>query len=355
MILLGHVIEKLKEIDDESVDCVVTSPPYYGLRKYGNEMPVWDGDEKCEHEWVEYTKKGISGGTKSEKVHIKGQDNFQIVPDSTGNYCRKCGAIRCELGQEPTVDLFIKHLADIFDEVKRVLKPTGTFWLNIGDTYSGSGGRGSQYTKDVPKYKQPKTDVPEKSLMGVPYRIALELIGRGWILRNDIIWHKPNPMPTSVKDRFTNTYEHIFFFVKERKYYFNQQFEDATEIVSSEIRFGGQKYPGSVENVTYSGNKYNYTGKRNMRDIVHYPTANSKLAHFAIFPKHIPMLAIDAGCPPDGVVLDPFMGSGTTAVVANNLGREWIGIELYEKNVKIIEQRLAEEAIVFDDDDVTEW
>jgi len=136
--------EGLKQLDDKSIDCVVTSPPYWSLRDYGDKTcTIWDGKADCEHEWGEEITIKMTGGTKSDKVKIKGKDNFQIFKNNS-NFCTKCGAWIGQLGLEPTFDLYITHLCDIFDEMKRVLKKTGTLWVNIGDTYNGSGGSSSE-------------------------------------------------------------------------------------------------------------------------------------------------------------------------------------------------------------------
>ena len=201
----GDAYKLLKLMPSESVDVCITSPPYYGLRVYGeNAVTVFGGNSNCEHEWGDL------------------------------NFCVKCGAWRGQLGLEPSYKMYVEHLVELFREVKRVLKKTGSLWLNIGDTYAGSHcGRGDKtlyqnlrrkrvaeqmYNKPSP---QAKTDLPPKCLMGIPWRVALAMIDDGWILRNAVIWYKPNAMPSSVKDRLTQTYEYIFHFVKSRKYYYN--------------------------------------------------------------------------------------------------------------------------------------
>src|SRR3990167_4892536 len=163
----------LRQLDDGSVDCVVTSPPYWSLRDYGIEPQLWGGKSDCEHEWQDC---------------------------GNGYTCARCGAWKGCLGLEPTVDIYLEHLLDIFDEVKRVLKPTGTCWVNLGDNYT------------------------DKSLNMVPYRFALGMQQRGWILRNIIVWAKSNCMPSSIKDRCTVDFEPMFFFVKSPRYYFKPQF-----------------------------------------------------------------------------------------------------------------------------------
>ena len=274
MIIIGSALEKLKELQSDCVQCIVTSPPYWGLRDY-------DNDE--------------------------------------------------QLGQEDTPEEFVFNLAEIFEESKRVLKDDGTAWINIGDTYFGAKGgawigdnsitteeTGSEYRikkKAPPKHSYLKT----KDLVGVPWKFAFEMQKRGWYLRQDIIWHKPVPMPESVNDRLQKSHEHIFLFSKKKNYYF-----DAMAIAKKSI-----------------------DGDRLVRlqDVWNIPTSNYQGAHFAVFPQKLPELCIKAGTKEGDVVLDPFMGSGTTAYVAQRLSRKWIGIELNPDYIKIIEERTAQQSL----------
>jgi site-specific DNA-methyltransferase (adenine-specific) len=249
-IIQGDALEKLKELSDESIDCVVTSPPYWKLRNY----------------------------------NIAGQ-----------------------IGLEKTYQEFIKNLCDIFDEVKRVLKLTGSCWVVIGDTYAGSGS--------------------------------------GWLLRNEIIWHKPNVMPSSAKDRFTVDFEKVFFFTKKKDYFFEQQFEHYTKPLN---RWGGPKTKStdaskgddfSVKERDDRLRRPNQAG-RNMRTVWSINTRPFAGAHFATFPESLIEPMIKAGCPQGGIVLDPFMGAGTTAVVAVKHGRNYLGIELNPDYIKIAEERI---------------
>lgn len=308
----GDCLAVLKTFRNESIDCVVTSPPYWALRDYG----------------------------------VAGQ-----------------------LGMEPNFRDYINNLCDIFDEIWRVLKREGTVWVNMGDTYN-SGAPGSRDTTRWPKQsrnnnggKVPRAGtrlLPHKTLLQLPSRFAIEMVNRGWILRNEIIWHKTNCMPQSAKDRFTVDFEKIFFFVKQREYYFDQQKEKGTDRIwkSFNLRVWDVK-KGKIKSAQYKATpaelkkKYlaNPThlgtpGKRNMRSI--WPIANrpSKEAHFAIFPEDLVKTPIKAGCPVGGVILDPFMGSGTTAVVARNLGRQYIGIELNPEYITIAKKRLAQQKII---------
>jgi len=231
----GDTLQVLKTFPDEFVDCVITSPPYWALRDYGT--ATWEGgDPNCNHRIDRFGNRKVTDKTNIDQSK-QGSVSGEYVPD--GQACPKCGAIRKDkqLGLEPTFQEYITKLCDIFDEVKRVLKKTGTCWVNLGDTYAGSGCGTNDYCTPASKSiqghrfdytfqgKQPKIDLTAKSLCLIPFRFALEMQSRGWILRNVIIWHKPNCMPSSVKDRFTVDFEYVFFFVKNKKYWFEPQYE----------------------------------------------------------------------------------------------------------------------------------
>lgn len=295
-IINGDCLTTLKELPDESIDCVVTSPPYWSLKNYNTNPVIWDSKADCKHQWK-------------------------------NNFCTHCNAWLGELGAEPTYDLYINHLCSIFDEINRVLKSTGTCWINLGDVYN------------------PKN----KSLMMIPSKFSIEMIKRGWILRNIIIWQKPNAMPHSVKDRFTVDFEYLFFFVKSQKYHFEQQFEPISE---STIKKAKSKVNDN-KSVFYQGmSKENYekyqqrvlhdpTYKgRNKRTVWNVATVPFKEAHVATYPPKLIEVPIQAGCPENGIVLDPFMGSGTTAVVAKKLNRNYIGIELNPDYIQMAERRI---------------
>jgi DNA modification methylase len=258
----GDVLSVLRTFPDESVDCVVTSPPYWGLRDYGEETVTDFGD------WY-------------------GQ-----------------------LGLEPDFNLYLKHLWDVFEEVRRVLKPTGTLWVNLGDSYGGSG-MGTTKNVNVEEYRRKAKEnyvLPngksvsaklrgtkyQKSLLLIPERFAIGMVERGWILRNKIIWCKTNGLPESVKDRFTKSYEYVYFFTKSRKYYFNQLLEPVRESSVKRLQ-RAHKYvrvfPFDLE-------------RRNMRDVWIFSTAQFsgrkfgvKTEHFAVFPEELPRRCIEAGCP----------------------------------------------------------
>ena len=319
VIIQGDALQELKKLNPESVDCCITSPPYWALRDYGIEGQIWDGDPKCKHKWGEDILAGenYTGSKKwthghSRKTAPKAWDK-QI---KQGNFCSLCGAWRGSLGLEPAFELYIKHLCDIFDEVKRVLKKSGTCWVNMGDTYGGSG-KGAWDKKDIQKEtyvpdKKPKTFDVAKSLTQIPSRFSIEMCARGWILRNKIIWHKPNCMPSSAQDRFTVDFEYIFFFVKNKKYWFERQFDVIAEstIGRGPVDFGGAKgraYKPDKDDPNYRGGNeqwgrtfdYKKSCKqgRNKRCVWKITTKPFKEAHFAVFPEDLVETPIKSGCP----------------------------------------------------------
>ncbi len=279
----------------------------------------------------------------------------------TNGFCSKCGAWKGSLGLEPTFELYIKHLCDIFDEVKRVLRNDGTCWVNLGDTYNGnkSGNTNGIYKDKIDKTKswansdsfnKIEQNLPSKSLCLIPFRFAIEMVNRGWICRNVIIWHKPNCMPSSVKDRFTVDFEYLFFLTKNKKYYFEQQFENLAENTLKRT-----KYSNSLQNKMaskqYSINLESYDkyadkvqkgilNGRNKRAVWTIPTKPFSGSHFAVYPPELIRTCIQAGCPKNGIVLDPFAGSGTTGEEAVRQGKNYILIELNPEYIKLIKKRL---------------
>lgn len=296
-LLVGDAIEQLRTIPDKSVNTCVTSPPYYGLRDYG---------------------------------------------------------VESQIGLEETPEEYIEKLVEVFREVKRVLCDDGILWVNIGDSYSGSGkgpkGKISRDCQDMDKIGKggniPMGTKP-KDLMGIPWMLAFAMRNDGWYLRQDIIWAKNNPMPESVKDRCTRSHEYIFMLTKSKKYWFDHEAmqEDAVSQSGAGAKFGGYKYGDSEDPKyqCYSGNKYKPNGKRNKRDVWNCSVAITKDAHFAVFPKELIEPCILAGCPEDGWVLDPFSGSGTSGIVAVNNDRNFIGIELNPEYIDITERRVEKE------------
>jgi DNA modification methylase len=246
-----------------------------------------------------------------------------------------------------------------------VLKKEGTLWIVIGDSYAGSGrgwsGKNDLYSRKIqPKasfatqFSKPHKlpNYKNKDLICIPWMLAFSLRNAGWYLRQDIIWHKPNPMPESVRDRCTKAHEYLFLFAKSAKYYFdhNAMLEPAKYDGRNKMTYSGSpKYHNDAagrktQTLFKGGNRYpNRIGTlpaRNKRSVWTVPTRGFKGAHFATFPPDLIRPCIEAGCPPNGTVLDPFMGAGTTAIVAKELGRNYIGIELNADYVKLAEERV---------------
>lgn len=413
----GGVLERLRDMNDCSVHCVVTSPPYWGLRDYGLEPTVWGGGEHCEHEWgaVLISKANDSnrgtmdwqtGGDPGNKV--KGERSPQ------GQFCLICSAWCGSLGLEPTPDLYVEHVVEIFREVRRVLRDDGSLWLNLGDTYAAN--RTYQITDN--KHVDVGNNRPmavvngmkPKDLVGIPWSVAFALRADGWYLRSDIIWSKPNPMPESVEGRPTKAHEYLFLLTKSKSYYYDA---DAIREPAEWAHWGEQtepKYGGSDSASGWIGQRGK--GKetlidsgRNKRTVWEIATQPYPEAHFATFPEKLIEPCILAGtsewgvCPKCGApwqrivdsepmeinrssrkdemgefgrtqssgtmtkpasrttqgwkkgcrhmedpvpatVLDPFIGSGTTAVVAQKLGRRCIGIDAKGEYLELAQKRI---------------
>lgn len=290
-IICGDALEVLKTLPSESVDCCVTSPPYYGLRDYGT------GDR--------------------------------------------------QIGLENNAEEYIKKLVNVFGEVKRVLKDDGTLWVNIGDSYAGNCSRTSTGRAGLGDKREgifQRKDAKPKDLIGIPLMLAFALREYGWYLRQDIIWAKPNPMPESVKDRCTKSHEYIFLLSKQPHYYFDYEAIQEEAICKDDRRcgLGHIDYGGKRENVSDPKVQRSFVGiseVRNKRDVWNVALKPTKEAHFATYPEKLVEPCILAGCRPGGVVLDPFFGSGTTGRVADRLGRDYIGIELNPKYIDICKKR----------------
>lgn len=299
----GDSMQVLTVLPAESVNCCVTSPPYYGLRDYGNE----------------------------------------------GQY-----------GLEPTPAAYVETMRALFAEVRRVLAKDGTLWLNIGDSYQSTGGKtgvgpnakvGSTIRQEIGRTR-PVSNLPDKNLLGIPWRVAFALQDDGWILRNAIVWAKPNAMPESVADRLSSKHELIFLFSRSRKYWFDL---DPIRVDPKDSR-NEVKADRKYAQLQGGTNSINETGWRvapaNPGDVWEIPTTPFPGAHFAVFPPEIPRRAILDGCKPGGTVLDPFSGSGTTGLIAGKLGRRYVGIDLSATYLDLsIRTRLAQTALL--DDDVT--
>ena len=342
----GDVLQVLKTFPDESIDCCVTSPPYWGLRDYGTATWI-GGDCNCDHK--QYL--GGHGDDSMKQVSSNGTQMYNYK-----DICKKCGAVRQDkqIGLEKTPEEYVQTMVVIFNEVKRVLKKEGTLWLNLGDSYCGSGSKGDLKDPEHPEGRNGLSvalnnrieGMKPKDLVGIPWMTAFALRSAGWYLRQDIIWHKPNPMPESVTDRCTKSHEYIFLLSKSNKYYFDQILEPYTEPMN---RWGGDELVANNESMwdegtgqsTYRNMRPNPDGK-NKRSVWTVNNRPYKEAHFATFPEELIVPMIKAGCPENGLVLDPFMGAGTTGLVCKKLKRNYVGIELNPKYIEIAEKRIAD-------------
>lgn len=356
-VLVGDVLERLAELPDESVQCVVTSPPYWGLRDYGTS--TWEGGEpECDHIAVPHSPhRPERSRATSETFHGSMSTNHSgITGTPYRDVCAKCGARRIDsqFGLEATPEEHVERMVEVFREVRRVLRGDGTLWLNYGDSYASnpaSGGRGQQEGgehQETPRraYTRPLGLKP-KDLVGMPWRIAFAFQADGWYLRSDIIWHKPNPMPESVTDRPTKSHEHVFLLAKSQKYRYDA---DAVREANQGIErpnFDGTQ--GLLPKGSYSGRDRcgNHPAGRNLRDVWTIATHAHPGAHFATFPPKLVEPCIKAGCPEDGTVLDPFGGAGTVGLVADQLGRNAVLIELNEEYAKMARRRIYEDCPLF--------
>ena len=351
-ILQGNVLEKIKDIDDRSVQCVVTSPRYWGLRDY--QTATWvGGDKACDHR-IDRANRKL---TKKTNINQNKQNSVSGEFISNGNNCSKCGAIRkdSQLGLEDTPEEYVANMVRVFREVKRVLKDDGTLWLNLGDSYARQGGDSSEIGRHWDGRKQNpinghnryanKNGLKPKDLVGIPWRVALALQADGWYLRQDIIWHKPNPMPESVQDRCTKAHEYIFLLSKSAIYYYDN------DAIKEPAKNWGRSNRDSYRNGTDDpllkhrglvNGDFEERG-RNKRSVWSINIKPYREAHFAVFPMKIPELCIKASSKEGDIVLDPFFGSGTTGYVAQRTGRKWIGIELNPDYVKIAEKRFLQQ------------
>jgi DNA modification methylase len=323
----------------------VTSPPYYGLRDYGTGKWV-GGDENCSHKRdSKYSDKTITG--HANKDLTVGDAIYKSI-------CPKCGAVRKDeqLGLEETPEEYIKSMVEVFRCVWDVLEDDGTLWVNIGDSYCGTGSKGNWVDPKNPNGRNGQSvsktqklhGYKSKDLIGIPWMLAFALRADGWYLRQDIIWHKPNPMPESVQDRCTKAHEYIFLFSKKQHYHFDHEsIKEEGVIPAGTLAAKGSAERQNQKGVNARPPEYKeYDGQRNKRSVWTVTTKPYEGAHFAVFPTDLIEPCILAGAPVGAVVLDPFMGSGTTAQVAQNLGRKYLGCELNPAYQPLQNKRLAQ-------------
>jgi len=413
----GHCIDVLRTLPAKSVHCCVTSPPYWGLRDYGVTPSVWGGRDDCAHEWgSKVSHRAQTGGTNKStlanyanglnestiKEKIKGQSHA----GADSQFCVHCNAwLGCH-GLEPTPELFVHHEVLIFREVWRVLRDDGTLWINLGDSYAGSGrggnpteatstlqgGQASQQASIIGRKIQrgslrpagkhesariagaigrawvpAPTGLKNKDLVGIPWRVAFALQADGWYLRSDVIWSKPNPMPESVTDRPTKSHEYIFLLSKTDRYHYDakaieepQAEHERTRRLKEQARGlsttynlmrdqpHGQHAPGKTgcARSVQARQKLAEKGTRNKRSVWTVPTHPYKDAHFATFPPALIRPCILAGCPKGGTTLDVFGGSGTVGEVCEEEGRNSILIELNPQYVGLAERRTAQAGLL---------
>lgn len=373
----GDATDTLAALPHAAAHCVVTSPPYWGLRDYGTGGWV-GGDPNCRH----LAASGRGGNIAQSKHPNVDYPASAAHRGGVPQTCRRCGAHREDRqhGLEPSPESYIERLRGVFTELRRVLVDTGTVWLNLGDCYnseppgrtrdpmrastpSGKSAAVSLRNSARPAGVDRSRVVGRKNLMGMPWRVAFALQRDGWILRNAIVWHKPNALPESVKDRLSNRYEMLFLLVRQQRYRFDldpirlplSQPEALNEGVvigdSNKSRHAGVgstarrragtisgKYsattpfigtpPGEAMRPTGLRHSAGHPKGKNPGDVWPIPTRPLREAHFAAYPIDIPLRCIAAGCPEGGVVLDPFSGAATTGLAAHQLGRSYIGIDL---------------------------
>jgi len=352
----GNCLEIMQRWIDEGVkvNTCVTSPPYYGLRDYGTATWI-GGDKDCNHWRDSHTSERTTTGQKNSVKH------GGIADSIYKSVCKKCGAIRQDqqLGLEETPQQYVESMVRVFRLVKQLLTDDGTLWVNIGDSYAMSSMRGKNSEfKSIDQSKQGiahlDRSIPDnmkaKDLMGIPWMLAFALREDGWYLRQDIIWHKPNPMPESVKDRCTKSHEYIFLLSKSPKYYFDNEAIKEPCINSAEEQIAKRNKKQHRENASKEEAKYvqhNFSKiekiyeKRNKRDVWSVNVKPYKGAHFATYPVELIEPCIKAGCPDGGIVLDPFMGSGTTAQVAIANNKQYLGCELNTEYKYLQDQRIG--------------
>ncbi len=381
----GDALTVLRGMADKSIDCCVSSPPYFGLRSYSTEPQSWGGALDCQHRWGDVQLKRGPGGGNGSTSQVAGRAAFEkgvrkSRGRSQGQWCQVCDAWLGELGAEPTPELYVEHVVSVFREVRRVIR--GSLWLNIGDSWAAGGNGGHNkgeyfhgHTKRGGDFagikKTPPPGLKPKDLVGVPWMLAFALRADGWYLRQEIIWEKPACMPESVRDRPTRSHEQVFLLAPSLKYYYDADAIKEPASKDTHARYGrahsgyeppGQKghtgaaiaprkpgvNPKAVDKQSGHGRRHagfneRWEVKQNesfsaaVKDIVEFRNKRSvwRIAnepnfeeHFAAFPIALVEPCILAGSPVDGTVLDPFAGLGTVGNACLKHGRNFVGIEL---------------------------
>jgi len=354
----------MDELPDESVQMCVTSPPYWGLRKYsGNQDLLWGNHNGCEHEWISKTRRLHGGTVTTAQVGsvLSGAAPTDWVEQD--NICSLCGAWRGSFGLEPTPGMYVSHSIEILREIRRVLRKDGVVFWNVGDSYAGSGGPGSQYDNKATfeKFHNPNrkiTSCKPKDLCLIPFRVAIAAQEDGWWVRSVIIWDRPNAMPESVKDRPTESHEYILMLTKSANYYWNQEAvrEPLAEATITDPRMGMDRFEHNgktaIREAETNGkemcNSFWFADNkgRNVRSVWSFPTHPYPEAHFATFPEELPKRCIKAGSKEGDIVLDPFAGSGTSLWVAKRLGRKAVGYELSSEYCELIIKRNRQQVML---------
>ena len=352
-ILIGDARKRLAELPAGSVRTCVTSPPYFGLRDYGTAS--WDGgDPECPHTGKPMATKANINRNTGGGNDVKNATALEFFRER----CERCGAMRIDsqMGLEETPDAYVAEMVLLFREVWRVLSDDGTLWLNLGDSYSGSGkgpagNLGAKHDERNMEHTKASGNVPiglkPKDLIGIPWRVAFALQADGWYLRQDIIWAKPNPMPESVTDRCTKSHEYVFLLSKSARYYYdNVAIKEPAQDWGTRDRTNG-KYHNEGSGLTpQSGLEKSYE-TRNKRDVWTIASKPFKGAHFAVMPEALVEPCVLAGSAEGDTVLDPFTGSGTVAVVALRHGRNFVGTELNPDYGEIAKDRITNAAPMF--------
>lgn len=372
----GDALTVLHTLPDESVQCCVTSPPYFGLRDYGT--GTWEGGSPvCDHlDNTRQPQRDSPGGFNNSKSRGEQKNTLGAASRLFTGTCGICGAIRIDhqLGLEPTPEGYMAKLVAVFREVKRILKKDGVCWLNLGDSYSGSGKGGqSEEKRSVnwqPEYgnKGFRYGLKPKDLIGIPWLVAFALRADGWYLRSDIIWQKKNCMPESVRDRPTRSHEYLFLLAKSERYYYDAEAIREPHTANPRMPGGNSRvyqdrdpqHPstrkleplqGAHGTMGHDGNgmrmpeKWNNPAGRNKRSVWTIATVPFPESHFATFPPKLIEPCILAGSRAGDVVLDPFLGSGTAVFVAKQLNRQAIGIDLNADYLQLAVNRLKQEVL----------